>query len=256
MTWRQVLAGALVVGVAVGCAPGSSKEASAPASGTSGGTQSPAPAEPETTQAAAPNLPNALRHRGLGLYGLTNTRELSYQMTQGGGTPTTGTQTVKFEGIKDGKATFRIERSGWLQNQSDVVEAREDGIYVLSSTMGTFDVPALELPSNPELGKTWQVKSKMTAGDMSPILEAVAKIEKEETIKVKAGEFPALKVNLTGSITLGERKIKLAGNTWYSDGIGMIKQQLTNEEGGNKQTIVVELLEIQDQPSTESSTKQ
>jgi hypothetical protein len=96
------------------------------------------------------------------------------------------------------------------------------------------------------VGSTWTAIYKIRAGtakgQMSGDVNMTSKIVGEETVKVKAGSFRALKVTVTQkmnmTMTIQNRSTPmnntLETTSWYARGVGLVKSSF---QGGNSELI-------------------
>lgn len=207
-----------------------------------------APATPEKPApkpvAEAPAMPANLKHSGYEYYGLGNTATLVYEVTDASGTKREGTQTIKLTNATPDKAEFTISRNGMLVTgpSEELVEVTRDGVFVVKSSQGSFAKPTLELPPDLAIGKGWSVKSEMTAESSTIKIEATGKAEGMETVETPAGKFETIRVALTGTMTMGTTTAKITGKSWYANGVGMIRQEVSQSSGSASATIKIRLM--------------
>ena len=101
------------------------------------------------------------------------------------------------------------------------------------STMTTENVDGVTLPNDVQIGDDWSqeisVVAKSNSGDtiLSATIETTYVALGYETVTVPAGTFYALKVEQSGSMTMGGGEPFLThGFIWYAQGIGTIKSGL------------------------------
>lgn len=101
------------------------------------------------------------------------------------------------------------------------------------STMTTENVDGVTLPNDVQIGDDWSQEISLVAKSNSGDTVLSATIETSyvalgyETVTVPAGAFYALKVEQTGSMTMGGGEPFLShGFIWYAQGIGTVKSGL------------------------------
>ncbi|HXH62501.1 MAG TPA: hypothetical protein VNI20_14240 [Fimbriimonadaceae bacterium] len=185
----------------------------------------------ETTPAKI-ELPDALKSAAWDYSGLGETRMLTYTgKIAPGAMESDGTQTSELQSVKDGVATYLVDRTGGLALMgTDTVELSDKGVSTTGSSIGQFEEPALELPADFAVGKTWESKATITAQGIKRTLVSENKATKEEKVTVQAGTFDCIVVESSVTITVsgspdksmnGSSKSKLT--TYYAKGVGTVK---------------------------------
>ncbi len=177
------------------------------------------PATTGTTGTATPEpkqeVPENLKHEGYQYYGLALADELTYDFDYNG-SKRQGKQKQTYNGFTDGKPRFTIERAEALSNLgTDILEIREDGVYMVSSREQVLETPILALPAKMEIGKTWEVSQKLKDAQGNEVtLKASNKIEKQEKVTTPAGACDCLVVSMNGTLTVQGKTQKVSGKTW------------------------------------------
>lgn len=223
-----IIAG-IVLGLAA-CQP-KNNEIKTPDEGTSTGTTG------STTPEVKQEVPENLKHEGYQYYGLDVKEEQTYDFDLNG-SKRQGMQKETYLGLTDGKPRFSIERAEALSNLgTDVVEVREDGVYMISSREQTLETPMLALPSKMEIGKTWEITEKLKDVNGDEVtLKASNKIDGQEKITTPAGTFDCLAVSMSGTLVTKGKTQKVSGKTWYAAGTGTVKLTVNTTGSDGKPT--------------------
>ena len=190
---------------------------------TTGGTETP---EPKA------EMPVDLKHEGFKYYGLENSASLTYEFDMDGN-KREGEQKQTYDGMVGGKPQFTIERAEALtQLGTEVVEVREDGVYIVTSRGKKLEQPLLALPAKMEVGKTWDINQKMEDPNGNTVeMKANSKIEKQEKVKTPDGDYDCMVISMTGTLAMSGKTHKVSGKTWFAPGIGTVKLQVTSQPG-------------------------
>lgn len=242
MPIRYAASIAVLIAFIGGCAP-STPPASTPPPAAEGSTEKPAsgsettaeakPSEGETQTSTGPAFPEALKSRPDVIYGgLLETREREFAVNMNG----ESTGTVRFEVSAVDGTTVRLKRinSGALAaTGTESLEVNDKGLVVTGINPGKLTSPQMELPKNFAVGSTWTQKGtfEMESGVFTQ--EATLKAVAQEKVKVRAGEFEAIRVTLTGSMTAGEIKGKMSATLWYAKNVGLVKATTKLDRGDN-----------------------
>lgn len=232
-----------------GCTASSNKEPEATTqTGASSGDKEPSKPdetkEPEKT-ADRSEIPGSLKGDAFAYYGLGSDKVLEFEVIPPEGEPMTGTQTMVYKGMKDGKALFTLERTGSLANTlgSQEMELSDKGLFVTSVSNGTMDKPSLELPLTLTPGAKWQSDQTLTVQDQTISSKATYVVKGLEKVKTKGGEFDAMLVTANGTVTQGSVTTPLSMNGWYAKGLGMVKSEVvTKPKKGESKRVVIELV--------------
>jgi hypothetical protein len=151
-----------------------------------------------------------------------------------------GEETTKLASTKDGKAVFEITRSSALAMLgSETVELRKDGVYMVRTSLGEIDAPALTMPADVKVGSKWSSSLKLTRpnGDLMSMTISYEAL-REEKIKVEAGEFDTLVISGKGEVSVApkggeKRSSPWSSQLWHAKGVGHVRmmQDAKNSEG-------------------------
>lgn len=189
-------------------------------------------------------IPEELRHAGYDYAGFALDKPITMKVVYSSRPdPISGEQTVSFLGVKDGVASYRVERSGTLSSLgTDEYSIEKDGVYATSSSIGKLEKKSLELPANLAPGEKWSNDSKLTTPD-GKVVEIKSNYAAlgEESIKVGAGDFTAMKITTTGTMKLDSQVMDVSTTSWYVRNVGLVKQSMKmKSKDGSSQTIEVE----------------
>lgn len=164
-------------------------------------------------------------------YPLQVGNEWHYTQTQTGGqTSKVVTRVTKMETL-DGQALIRLERPDakyvehLFQNEKGVFRARSNGAVL------TPAVQVIAYPAKP--GAKW--KGEFAFGKEKAVY--AGEIQKEESIKVPAGEFSAVRVH----VKLEQSGENIDMTFWFAKDVGLVKQ--TMESAGSTFTMELEKFE-------------
>jgi hypothetical protein len=209
-----------------------------------------------TNEAATDNsIPTSVQTEAFEYFGLSNSKPVAYSLDIKGDVAD-GELSRELLTVGDDLATFNINASGSMaQLGESVVEARPDGVYTVSNSLGEMSESSLELPADVSEGKTWtsEVKFNLTSG-IKTQNRLESKIVGVEKIDTPLGQLEALKVQQTNTIdvTDGSGKTKrsqMSGFNWFGKGIGLLKSegQVKNPDGS---TVSIKILIQPTKPST------
>lgn len=189
---------------------------------TGGGTPAVKPPEPQI----AADLKTDAYH----WYGLGNTAPMKVEVKVNGGTSYTGTQTVHFQAMKNGRAIFEIARDGELGSQlgTDTLSLEKDGLYTVKSTRFVGTTRNLELPSKLPVGATWRDSGKLTMTGGEKFDQNVSfKVVGPQDVTTPVGKQSALLVTSTGNVKTGQGDFKMVSSIWYVKDKGIVKSVVT-----------------------------
>lgn len=201
-------------------------------------------------------VPEDLKNDAYVYYGLGNSNELTYQMIQGKGlAPQEGTQTMSPESeAKDGKMTFSTSRGGAMVGMGDEkLSLEKDGLYLVSGSVISPEKPSLVLPAKLDIGTTWDTDTTMTSDKATVKMKGRSKVERSETVKVKAGTYETLLIVQTAEADNNGTKGTMAAKGWYAKGIGIVKMSLEyKQHDGQVVTTTLELVRESKPEGTDS----
>lgn len=229
----------------LGC-QGTSKSTPTAPSGPAPAAEAPKPAAGAPSPTAT--VPASLMHEGYAYFGLGNLKPMTYTAVVASTAdtkpaPLKGTIVATLASATSTEAIFKVARTNLgTMDGTDDIRVDAEGVWTVSSTKGKFDKPTMELPAKMDLGKSWPVKASFTADTgQSFSLEGTMKIERDEKIKVAAGEFMCRVVTLDTKLTTGGVTGRTTGTSWYAKDVGLIKQVMEQSAGGSKATITLTL---------------
>ena len=233
----------------VGCSPKDPpKDPTPPGGSTTGGTGDTGGtgSTGDGDQGGDPaEIPDTAKTDAFKFLGLDVTKEQDYVYASiKGQEPQAGSQQIIYLGMKDGAPNFRISRKGSLSVLgNEEVASKADGVYSLTSNLGTLKNPVMTLPAKLTVGGKWDSSYEIDAPD-GQVIKFVSKSEvvRQEKVKVRAGEFDAMLVTMTATVTQGENKANVTGKSWYAAGVGTVK--LTLEGKNSKGDPIYALVEL------------
>jgi|GEM_PF-1982858 len=196
------------------------------------------------SDAATPAVPKELMHEGYQYEGLSNNKPIDMELVVSGRSDIiTGSQSVTFDGMKDGKAMYRVERTGGLSMLgSDTMAVEKDGIYNLKSSVASLSNHAMELPANPKPGMTWKFHVSSDKKDSQMDMATECKVVGIQSVKTKGGTYDkALLVEQDSTGLLAGKNVRTVSRSWYVKGIGTVKADLTTHNAdGSTQTLTIQ----------------
>jgi len=206
---------------------------------TAGGT----PEEPKAPVATAAEIPASLKGDAYDYYGLANAEPIKMEIRSATPPARSGLQTIKLKEIKDGKAIFTVDRTEGLADLGSMELSLDDkGLFVLSTNIGKVEENHLELPNGLAVGKTWNVKSKITRDTGQSVEnDATFKVQRTEKVTTPVGTYDALLITSTGPATVSGTKMSMSTKGWFVKGRGPVKMEIDIQQPGqpvNKMTII------------------
>ena len=109
----------------------------------------------------------------------------------------------------------------------ETVELREDGIYGIKTGLGSQKAAWLQIPSNVEVGSTWQDELDMhhTRTNQDIVQSMVFKAARIESITVEAGTYSTLVVEVEA--TLSTQSEPQTMTIRYAKGVGVVLLELS-----------------------------
>ncbi len=199
---------------------------------------------PEAAPSGPIEIAPSLSHQGFRYSGLSIADTLTYRVVRHeGDEPKTGTQVAKLIAKNDQEATFEVKRTDALMELGDETDVvRKDGVYLVSFSRGSLAKESLALPADMSIGKTWTTNMDVDISGTEAKFESSSKIERQEKVKVPAGEYNALLIVTESKVTVGGKASKMTSKQWLAEGIGTIR--LRNEgvgQDGKRISMTVEL---------------
>jgi hypothetical protein len=210
---------------------------------TTGDKSAAASPPPASTPPAA--LPASLHHEGFDYSGVTHTAPIDLEMTSTAnpGAVTTGSQTITFDGIKDGKAIYKVDRTGGLAAiGTEEWTISKDGVFMSKSSIVDAGGMAMELPAHPKPGMTWKFHAKASSAGINMDMVMTLTILRKEKVTTKAGTFEdALVVEQDGVGTMQTQKTRTVSQNWYVKGLGLVKAEMkTVGPDGKTQSVSIQ----------------
>lgn len=226
-----------------GCSP----KATGPSAATSGTDPKLPVAQdpPKEPVASTEEVPTDLKHAAFDYYGLASGKDLTLEIrTSTKPEVYTGGQKAVLKSVKDGKATYTIERTGGLaemlgKTQEIVVD--KNGIFATSIEGAPIEPIQQELPADMSTGKTWASKSKFSLSGQEFQTDTNFRVVGPEKVTTKLGTFDAILVVNEGMNVVGGQKMQISAKAWYVKGMGEVKVVLTSKDTtGQTATVNVE----------------
>ena len=235
----------LLMALAIGCAPNN------PATSGTGTTGS-GTSTTTTGGDAVQSVPPELKHDGFEYNGFDRTAPLTYLFALvEGDKPEEGKQTSELKSVEKGQATYSVKRTGSLMAIGDEeLAVRPDGVYLVSTSLGSPQSPVLLMPAVLKPGTVWDYNYELNTttpsktGGSKMHFKGKARVEKEEKIKVAAGEFDTLMVSETAEMDNAGAKGTVSSKSWYAKGIGVVRMKM--EVKDSKGAIVTRTIELSD----------
>ncbi len=214
-----------------------------PSVSVNAGDSSAKPSEKAPTTVSNVSLPTELKHEGFEYDGLANAKPMDMELVTSQGTVISGSQTVTAKGVKDGKATYSIQRTGGLEILgSDEVSVEKDGVFTNSSSVAKLSSHAMELPAHPKPGMTWKFHVSADNPTSAMDMETTCKVIGIQSVTTKAGSYKdALLVQQDSVGTLQKQKVRTVSKSWYVKGIGTVKADLvTYKPDGTSEKLTIQ----------------
>jgi DUF3108-like len=209
-----------------GCGPSTTQ---ANTSSGQGGASAGTPGPNATSEPPAPTVPEALKYASYVYNGFDRSGPLTYLFAKiQGDQPTEGTQVTALKSVKDGIASFEVTRTGSLQRLGDEdLLVKPDGIYMERSSVGTPSAPVKVMPTDFKIGTVWDYDYVLNTPDGKKIrFKGKGRVEKEEKVKVAAGEFDTLMTTETATMDNDGVKGSVSSKSWYAKDIGAVKMKM------------------------------
>ena len=229
--------------VAAAFAVGCNQSPTAKVGGTGGGTAKDGKASEGAS--AVPTVPSDYKHDAFQLNGFDRDKPLKYDFVQVvGESPKSGSQSCVLKSVDDKGARYTIKRGEALEAIGDEeLLVNAGGVYLVSTSLGSPKEPVLLMPAKVGVGTVWDYDYVLTmqSGD-SLTFKGKAKVEKDEKIKVPAGEYDCILVSETASMDRGGNKGTVSSKTWWSKGTGVVKMKMEVKDAKGK--IVASTIEL------------
>lgn len=150
------------------------------------------------------------------------------------GVVSTFSKTRIYEGKKAPKEgspefdSFRIERNGKVE-EYEYSEVRNDAIYARGwkkegeepGSVFLLTKPLLMITASNRPGDQWEVKSG--DGKETPLFNRKFRVFGVETVKVPAGEYEAMRIEVSGD----SGAVEIKRTYWFAKGVGVVKEEKT-----------------------------
>lgn len=200
-------------------------------------TEQPPPAQAETeSPAPEPKLeiPESAMTESLRYLGAPFANPIKFKFT---GSPITeATLTYVVESVKDGQVVVKAQWDNAALG-SEVYESKPDGVWYIEVRGERLSQPVLFLPSNVSVGKRWTQDYTMTMnGEKLRVVNRI-RIVGREKVTVPLGEFDALVIEQTSTLTSPSTKLSVSGKTRLAQGVGIIQSTLKNKGTRNNEKV-------------------
>jgi hypothetical protein len=144
-------------------------------------------------------------------------------------------QTVTLKSVKDGDGWALESANDTALFQKEHLQADEKGVRSTKFTVQENEVkpsePLIRLKFPVKKDDTWA--QSVTLSDRK--VDVKGKVLGEEKVKVAAGEFTAMKVEVALTADFEGLKVSFTTTTWYAPKVGMVKTVVTITLDGNAQ---------------------
>jgi hypothetical protein len=183
----------------------------------------------KATEAAPKSVPEALKHEAFQYFGLGNPGPVKYTFVRvEGDKPEEGAQTAELKAVERDSAAFVVRRDGALTalGTEDIV-VKPDGVYLVSSTLGSPEKPVLVMPAKLDPGSTWGGDYVLRSSDGSEIkYKGKSKIEKRENVSIGGKSYETVMVSESAELEIAGSKRTVSGKTWFAEGVGVVRMRL------------------------------
>jgi hypothetical protein len=135
--------------------------------------------------------------------------------------------------VSDGKdsSTAKLEyQSGSTLLEKETYNFNSHGISRLTSGVnGASKIsPGLPIVQYPiTAGTTWYWKGTITTKGKATAAAAKMSASGPETLKLPAGSFQAFKVHMDLVLVVGQRRISIPNDYWFTPGVGLVRRTAT-----------------------------
>ncbi len=177
-----------------------------------------APDEP-----AKVTIPEELMSAPLRALGAPFDKPITYKATgfDGGDIEITRTFTVK--AVEGDKVTVGGEWKGSSQFGPESYEVTPEGIRVSQLLGNVIDPPVLYMPSDLSAGKQWTYEYTISNMGQQIKVSTTAKVIGTEKVSVPLGDFDAILIEETGTLSAEALNLTATGKTWLVNGVGVVK---------------------------------
>ena len=212
------------------------------AEATAGDQDSRSTTSGDDVKEAPPQIPANLQNDAFHYYSLSRTEPANYQVTIADRAPDTGTETVKFIGMENGKAKFDIDRTGALEQMgSEHVTLDDKGVTIKSTSPGTLQTPFIDMPSSLKPGSHWTTDYTVKLDGQGTLHDhSTFTVVGPQKVTVKAGTFDALLVESTGSDSQDGTNYQIKTQSWYVKDRGAVKIVVSTVRDKKTTTLSIE----------------
>lgn len=200
---------------------------------------------PESSATPKVEIPAAAMTESLKYLGAPFQRPIKYKMT---GSPaiSEATQTIVVKSADDEKVVVAAKWDSPLLG-SETYESKPDGVWCVELRGERLKEPVLFLPSDVTTGKRWTQDFVLTTNGESLRLVNRMRIVGVEKVTVPLGEFDALVIEQTSTITSANAKRSGSGKTWLAQGVGVVKSVVKHKgtRGAERVDSTIEVVAIQ-----------
>jgi hypothetical protein len=193
-------------------------------------------------------LPEELRNDAFAYYGLGRKGVMKQMVTISGQSEAQeGTMASRLTLVHGGEAFFAMDVTGPLaRNGQQELVLRKEGLFATKLGNNVLDPPQVELPSPLKPGVTWQTELKVTTADGQSVADKTTyRVAGVEKVKVKAGEFEALRIKGQGTSSIDGKSYDVTLDVWYVRDVGPVKVSfVASRPNEKKQTLAIEAVEL------------
>lgn len=201
--------------------------------GTSGETTTTGSATTGTTNPPPVTVDDKLKHDAYSYLGFDRKGDSTFEYSKvQGAAGERGTEAIEIISSTPEKSVVKINRGGALTELgAETYEVRPDGIYLIEINLGKLEKPMLAMPSNVKVGDKWLSELVVnTPAGKKLSFKINNNATKEEEVITKAGEFNALLVTGTGTITADGKASTVQYKTWYVKDLGNVMMRIESKD--------------------------
>jgi hypothetical protein len=203
-----------------------------------------APPTPTPTIEAGLGIPEDVVNDGLRWMGYPFDKKVTYKAV--GFPPGSESEQTVVPSYDKDRHELTISYEGTPSNMpSETYHLRADGMFGISLGGDQLEPVLKAISATAQQGETWQTKGVLKQID--PVnISTTLKIGGMEKVTVPAGEFDALVITETGTMSVKDLKLKVSGKGWFVQGIGAVKRTVAQTYSkGNTSNITIEATKIQ-----------
>jgi len=204
-------------------------------SGKGSETTSTTPATtPQPVEKVGLGIPEELVTDGLKLMGYPFDKTIVYKV-DGFPTGSSSTQTMSttFEAKAEGQNVLTFNYAGEPSNlPSEGYALEKDAIFGVAAGGDEISPKVKAMPATITIGDKWPTKASLQNGKI--VMDTGIKIVGRQQVTVPAGDYEALVVIESGTITVDGKMSKVEGKSWYVEGIGAVKRTISQTDSSGK----------------------